>query len=108
MTLSFCPRTLRHDRVKILLWKVASNDAEKQKLCNIILPLPSFMHILDPHTPPALCSLYRNSVASAVSTVAIDHLPAQPAEFGPALGAQHVTTSSVLLDALRTIRATLG
>ena len=66
------------------------------------------MHILDPHSPTVLCSLYRNSVAPAVPTVAIDHLPAQPAEFGPTLGTQHVTTASILLDALRTIRATLG
>ena len=50
----------------------------------------------------------RNSVAPAVPTVAIDHLPALPAELSAALGAKHVTTSSVLLDALRATRAPLG
>ena len=46
--------------------------------------------------------------ARAVMTVAIDHLLALPAELGPALGAFHVTTSSVLLNVLRAIRAPLG
>jgi hypothetical protein len=50
----------------------------------------------------------RNCVATAVLTVAIDHLPAQPAELSPALGALHVAASSVLLDALRAARAPLG
>ena len=50
----------------------------------------------------------RNSVAPAVPTVAIDHLPALPAELSAALRAKHVTTSSVLLDALRATRAPLG
>jgi hypothetical protein len=38
----------------------------------------------------------------------IDHLPAVPAELSPALGAFHVTTSSVLLNVLRAVRAPLG
>ena len=54
------------------------------------------------------CSMSRDRVAPAVPTVVIDHLPALPAELSPALGAKHVTTSSVLLDALRAIRAPLG
>lgn len=39
-------------------------------------------------------------VASAVLTVAINHLLAQPAKLSLALGAFHVATSSILLDAL--------
>lgn len=46
--------------------------------------------------------------APAVLTVVIDHLPAVPAELSPALGAFHVTTSSVLLNVLRAVRAPLG
>lgn len=54
------------------------------------------------------CSVSRESVAPAVPTVAIDHLPALPAELSQALSTKHVTTSSVLLDVLRAIRASLG
>ena len=50
----------------------------------------------------------RNVAARAVLTVAVDHLLALPAKLGPTLGAKHVTTSSVLLNALRAIRAPLS
>lgn len=47
-------------------------------------------------------------VASAVLTIAINHLLAQPAKLSLALGANHVTTSSILLNALRAIRTALS
>jgi hypothetical protein len=50
----------------------------------------------------------RDMAAPAVLTVAVDHLLALPAELSPALGAFHVTTSSVLFNVLRAIRAPLG
>jgi hypothetical protein len=45
--------------------------------------------------------------APTVLPVAIDHLLAEPAELSSALGAKHVTTSSILLDALGAVRAPL-
>jgi hypothetical protein len=50
----------------------------------------------------------RDAATCAVLTVTIDHLLALPAELSPTLGAFHVTTSSVLLNVLRAIRAPLG
>jgi len=50
----------------------------------------------------------RDLAARAILTVVVDHLLALPAELGPALGAFHVTTSSVLLNVLRAMRAPLG
>lgn len=98
----------RHARKKTLLWRVASNDAKQKTV------ISSFCRS---HHPPIYwilvlrhfeCSVSRESVAPAVPTVAIDHMPALPAELSPALGTKHVTTSSVLLDVLRAIRASLG
>ena len=50
----------------------------------------------------------RKPPTRAVLTIAIDHLHAIPAELGPTLGAMHVTTPSILLDALRAIWTLLG
>jgi len=50
----------------------------------------------------------RNLPTRAVLAVSVDYLHALPAELGPTLGAIHVATSSILLNALRTIRTLLG
>ena len=110
MTLSICSRTLlRHDHNQNFALKGCIQRRQTKKpvtssFCRShhlpiswVLVLRQFEY-----------SVSRESVAPAVPTVAIDHLPALPAKLSPALGTKHVTTSSVLLDALRAIRAPLG
>lgn len=50
----------------------------------------------------------RNLATCAVLTIAVDHLYALPAKLGPTLSAIHVTTPSILLDALRALWTLLG
>jgi hypothetical protein len=91
MTLSICSRTLRHDHAKrkfALEGRIQRRKTVTSSCCS--------------HSP---CTSW---IARAILTVVVDHLLALPAELGPALSAFHVTTSSVLLNVLRAVRAPLG
>jgi hypothetical protein len=105
MALSICSRTLRPDDAKKVLWKVAPNDTNTVTIISM-RPISTQSWTISPRCWSF--SMSRNPPTRAVLTIAIDHLHAIPAEFGPTLGAMHVTTPSILLNALRAIWTLLG
>jgi len=104
MTLSICSRTLCHDNAK----SCSGRSHPKTQNCDITLPLSFSVLPWIFACRLCECSMSGELAARAVLTIAIDHLHAHPAELGPTLGAIHVTTSSILLDAFRAIRTLLG
>lgn len=104
MTPSICSRTLRHDNAN----SCAGVPYPTTQNCSSVLQPETSNHVTNHCSRRCQCSMSWNLATRTVLTIAVDHLYALPAKLGPTLSAIHVTTPSILLNALRALWTLLG